>query len=164
MGGGAHPDSRSAVPPMSGDGGHSRDRDSRWYREAAKVTLRPARGVVFLRKVETTDRIGRIYAPPQAIDNMTWLQFEVAALGEPTMCRDEDCERPHWPIPDGDAQWFKDDVGLHVTPGLAVGDWVLLRGRSWNELPERGLYAATYEAILGKYVMGGTDVNVGCAA
>lgn len=119
--------------------------------------MRPARGVVFVRRIGTEDRIGRLYVPDQAKDRITWLQWEIVQLGEPDMCRDEDCERHH-ELPDAGAKWFDDDRGYHVTPDLAPGDWVLLYPRSWTETPEAGLYAVTYDGILGKYVEGGRDV------
>ena len=101
--------------------------------------IQPARGLIYIRHIATeeTYRGGAIVITPKSRDKVAAQQFIVTAIGESEHCDDEDCERPHV-------------LECHVH-GLMVGDWVLVRHRSWMATPDPNVYVVRTDDILGKF-------------
>ncbi len=96
-----------------------------------KVSLTPARGLVFVRAVKTAETLagGRILLTQNVREQWTGQQAEIVAVGAPAMCEDEDCDRPHM-------RDFEDGIErerMHITH-LKAGDWVLVTARSYIEV------------------------------
>lgn len=104
----------------------------------------PARGLAFIRHVTTEDRYqgGSIIIPEHIRDKVAKQQFDVVAVGEPDICEDEDCQRPHEISPEYDT---------HIRQ-VEAGDWVLCRNRSWAMTPDPDVYVVRQFDILGKWV------------
>lgn len=90
---------------------------------------------------EESYRGGKIVVPEQARDKLSRLQFEITAVGPWEDCQDDDCERPH--VEDNEHRLHAND--------LEVGDWVIVRNRSWAESPESGLLIIRQGDILGRF-------------
>ena len=103
--------------------------------------MMPARGLAFIKHIQTDERYagGHIVIPPQARDKVAKQQFIVAAVGKYENCDDEDCRRLH------------NKYNQHVH-ALTIGDWVLVRNRSWMQTPDPEVYVVRQDAILGKFV------------
>ena len=83
------------------------------------MSWRPLPGWLFVKAVETEDKLGSLYVPNQAIQAMTRTQYEVVASGGPAPL-DED-EEPE-------------------TPGtIQSGDWIIAPQRLAFEVIEEGL-------------------------
>jgi co-chaperonin GroES (HSP10) len=87
--------------------------------------MRPARGLLLVRPVETDDIQRGIVLLSDTRERMTQAQCEVVAVGEPAICEDADCDRPH-------EMWPEFDVHKCV---VRVGAWLLVRPRSFIEGP-----------------------------
>ena len=98
--------------------------------------LRPSRGLVLVRPVETPERLAhsRIILTDKTREVMTTHQMEVVSVGAPSICEDPDCERPH--------AWN------HHVGGVSQGDWVLVRHRSLTETHEDNLFAVAQDDVL----------------
>jgi len=102
----------------------------------------PARGLVFVRHVETAETYANspIVIPAQARDKVAKQQFIVTAVGNYEFCDDpEECERPHT------------KRGEHKHR-LEEGDWVLLRNRSWMLTPDPQVFVVRQSDVLGKFI------------
>ena len=93
--------------------------------------MTPARGNLLVREVHVADTFagGRVLIPDAARARLTALQAEVVAVGAPSVCDDDDCDRAHT---------FDGADRLHPCE-VAVGDWVVVTPRSGIETdaPER---------------------------
>ena len=101
----------------------------------------PARGRVFLRRVETEDtyRGGRIIVPDQARDKVARQQFIVVKVGNYERCEDPDeCSRRHTKY-------------LEHPHRLQINDWVLVRNRAWVASPDPNLYICRQDDVLGVF-------------
>ena len=104
----------------------------------------PARGLVFIRKIETEETYAGspIVIPDPARDKVAQCQFLVVSVGDYEWCDDpEDCPRIH-------------HRGVMHKHRLCVGDWVLLRKRSWMASPDPDLYIARQVDVLGVFQEG----------
>jgi co-chaperonin GroES (HSP10) len=106
--------------------------------------FKPARGLAWLRKVETeeTYRGGRLIIPDQARDKVAKQQFIVVALGDYEFC--------------GADSWEDCPLAHHTKRGehrhrLQVGDWVVARNRSWGDTLDPNVYDIRVEYILGVF-------------
>ena len=107
------------------------------------ITSRPARGLVYVRPVETAESIpgGRIILTEATRQNMTSCQAEVVSVGAPAYCSDVDCERPHgWLSYDITSRW-------HATV-VQRGDWVIVMHRSLTETHLDGLFCCNQDEVL----------------
>lgn len=95
------------------------------------MTLRPARGLVLCRLVESQETFsgGKIILPQSVRDGMTAYQVTILAVGEPEVCDDpSECDRLHVTV--GDAQ-------QHVLPpSLVPSSWCLVKPRSFVPISE----------------------------
>lgn len=100
----------------------------------------PARGRVLVRKVETGDTLpgAKVVLLDKTREELTAQQAEIVAVGEPSACRDEECERRHF------QRWAE---GWHHVFDGKRGDWVLLAPRSLTEGPE-GTYLVWQDDVL----------------
>lgn len=91
--------------------------------------LRPTRGLLLVRPVDTDDVQRGIILLSDTRERMTQAQCEVIAVGEPAVCEDEECERPH--------ANYTVDAKYFVHPcAVRVGAWLLVRPRSFIAGPE----------------------------
>ena len=106
----------------------------------------PARGLVWLRAVETPETLahGRIILTQSTREVLTTHQMEVVSVGAPSICENEDCERYHWIANDLSERHHG------MPPGLEVGAWVLVRHRSLTETHEEGLYCVHQDDVLAR--------------
>jgi len=112
--------------------------------------VRPARGIVVLKPIETPETIGqgKIILTPATREAMTTHQLEVVSVGYPAQCQEfPDCERPH--VANLHAPIGKFPKEPHFHPhGLKAGDWVLVRHRSLLETHQEGLYCTHQDDVL----------------
>lgn len=94
--------------------------------------MRPARGLLLVRPVETDDVQRGIILLSDTRERMTQAQCEVVAVGAPTVCEDEECAREHALIehPLG----FPTDR-IHPCV-ITSGAWLLVRPRAFIAGPE----------------------------
>lgn len=111
---------------------------------AKSSSLNPARGLVLLKPIETSETLGqgKIILTLTTREAMTTHQMEVVAIGAPSLCEDTDCERPHITGHLG-TKWYNQFHPHHLTEG----DWVLVRHRSLLETHQEGLYCAHQDDI-----------------
>lgn len=105
--------------------------------------MRPARGLLLVRPVETDDVQRGIILLSDTRERMTQAQCEVVAVGEPAVCEDEECERPHAAVTWEDCRMT---LGQRLTHGwdaprvhpcvITAGAWLLVRPRSFIASPE----------------------------
>lgn len=90
--------------------------------------IRPARGRVLVKPVETHDTIpgGRIILTQNARADFARYQMEVVDVGEPEICEDEDCDRFHWSERSGDEIRNIHPIDERVLPGA----WCIVKPRS----------------------------------
>lgn len=110
--------------------------------------MRPARGLLLVRPVETDDVQRGIVLLSDTRERMTQAQCEVIAVGELALCEDEECERPHaWDThgPDSRKPWDR----VHDCP-VRVGAWLLVRPRSFIDgpVPERAEWFVHQDDVL----------------
>jgi co-chaperonin GroES (HSP10) len=113
-------------------------------------TMRPARGLLLVRPVETDDLQRGIVLLSDTRERMTQAQCEVIAVGEPAICEDEECEREHV-----FASVFRND-GVFEKPWVEhpcpvrIGDWLLVRPRSFIDgpTPERAEWFVHQDDVL----------------
>jgi hypothetical protein len=100
----------------------------------------PARGLAYIRHITTVENYANspIVIPVQARNKLSKQQFIVVNVGKYERCEDEDCRRLH-------NKWNQ-----HVHR-LMMGDWVLVRNRSWSLTPDPDVYVVRQDAILGKF-------------
>lgn len=106
--------------------------------------MSPARGVLFVRHVETADQLpgGRILLPASVQAALTQLQMTVVDVGLPVVCEDQDCGRRHG--------WETDKVWTaRVHPvDVAPGDWVVVKPRSLRDLDGSDLQCCAHDDVL----------------
>jgi hypothetical protein len=106
--------------------------------------MSPARGVLFVRHVETADQLpgGRILLPASVQAALTQLQMTVVDVGLPVVCEDQDCGRRHG--------WETDKVWTaRVHPvDVAPGDWVVVKPRSLRDLDGSDLQCCGHDDVL----------------
>ena len=109
------------------------------------ITGTPARGLVWVRKVETAETLpgGVVILPQEVRDGLTSCQAEVVAVGAPVVCEDEDCERLHTPDP---VVWKRQTHWPHVEPG----QWVVVTHRALGETDQEGVYCCTQDDVLAR--------------
>ena len=109
--------------------------------------MKPARGLLLVRPVETTETYegSAIVVPEMARQRLTAWQCEAVAKGRDELCDDEDCERQHIPDKHGRAHC--------VCESVAVGDWLLVRPRSYIDTadPERKLWLVRQRDVLAVF-------------
>jgi len=100
----------------------------------------PARGLVWLRPVETPETLGhgRIILTEKTREALTTHQMEVVSVGAPSICEEEDCERDHG---------FTEHPKNHICD-FCAGQWVLVKHRGLSETHQEGLYCAHQDDIL----------------
>lgn len=113
-----------------------------------------------MRKVETEETIpgGRIVLPDVVREGMTGQQVEVLAVGEPTICENEDCERMHvWRklTHNFTASGMLDRTDLpnqdiiHPSDArLVAGAWAVVAPRSLVGTDQDGLYVVAQDDVL----------------
>ena len=107
--------------------------------------MRPSRGLVLVQPVTTADTLagGRIILTENTRQAWTGFQAEVLAVGEPTRCDDDDCERDHWLTGN---QLHK----IHAC-FLKPGDWVLTEPRQFVELADKQ-WLVPQEAVIARII------------
>ena len=102
--------------------------------------MTPGRGLLTVRYVETPETLphGRVILTLRAREELTAGQMEVVAIGAPSVCEDDECERPHT----GDQQ-----LRTHPTT-TKPRDWVLIQHRALSETDEEHLYCCAQDAVL----------------
>jgi co-chaperonin GroES (HSP10) len=101
----------------------------------------PARGKVYIRHVLTEDKYagGRIIVPDQARDKIARQQFVVVSVGDYEACHDlDECNRPH-------------HKGFMHKHRLKVGDWIVVRNRTWVATPDPDVFVCRQVDVLGKF-------------
>lgn len=106
-----------------------------------------------MRKIETAESLpgAKIVLLKDTRDTLTTQQAEIVAVGFPSLCDAEDCEREHVWDPCGAATPNADGWDLHDRfhpPRLHVGDWVLLAPRSLTEGPDPETYFVNQDDVL----------------
>ena len=104
----------------------------------------PAPGRVLLRPIETESSIGRIQLLDRTRENWTPNQYEVAVIGAPVQCEDEDCDRHH----EHNCISRNGPIAFHLPPTFTPGDWVLVRHRSVVPTDDSNLFIAWQDDIL----------------
>jgi hypothetical protein len=119
--------------------------------------MRPARGLLLVRPVETDDIQRGIVLLSDTRERMTQAQCEVVAVGEPAVCEDEECWREHKTITWDECQMtLEQRLALgwdapRVHPWhVGVGAWLLVRPRSFIEgpTPERAEWFVHQDDVL----------------
>lgn len=120
------------------------------------MSSRPARGLVLVRPVQTEDTLpgGKIVIPDKAREKFAAYQVRVVAVGEPEICEDEDCQRPHGLLAGyrTNGEWFEENY--HNTPqSLQDGAWAIVAPRSYIPAAPDGqpLYFVRQSDILGVF-------------
>ncbi len=114
-------------------------------------TLKPCRGLCFVKRVETEDVINGIVAPADVVDKWTAAQVDIVALGAPQLYEE---------IPERlfDKVWEETTRNgkryFYRPVGYKVDDWVLIQPRVLMPTDVPGLYVITYENILGIFSCG----------
>lgn len=114
------------------------------------MRLTPARGKVFLKRIETPETLtgGHIVLTAQTREDLTSYQMEVLAVGYPEQCLAfPDCEREHIAAFHAPVGQFPDEPHYHPI-GTKAGDWVLVVPRSLVETDQAGLYCCGQDDIL----------------
>lgn len=98
--------------------------------------MRPARGRVLVRRVETEETLpgGRIVLPETVREGMTGQQVEVVAVGLWPECSDGDCGRLH-------------EDGQHPCR-IDAGAWAVVAPRSLVATDEAGVYVVAQDDVL----------------
>ena len=112
--------------------------------------MTPARGIVLVRPIETPERIAhsRIILTDKTREVLTTHQMEVVSVGEPVICADEECERPHLPsIVVEHRHGKRHRLRVHSAK-IHPGDWVLVKHRCLSETHQEGLYCAHQDDII----------------
>lgn len=99
--------------------------------------MTPSRGRLLVKRVETQETFagGKIVIPDASREKLAAQQFEVALVGAPAFCDDEDCERPH------------DEEHCHPTL-VCPGDWILASPRSAVESDDPQAYLIAHDAVV----------------
>lgn len=102
--------------------------------------MTPARGKLLVRPVETPETLpgGRIILTEPTRHTLTSQQAEVVAIGAPSRCDDDDCERPHNTVTDHRCHPLR----------LELGAWVLLAHRALTETDQLGLFVCSQDDVL----------------
>lgn len=79
--------------------------------------MKPARGLLLVKRVQTEDVIRGIIAPPQTLDKWTAQQFEVVAVGEPMLYEEDAVPAAWWTR---EALYDVDGVGVLVYPAAKL--------------------------------------------
>ena len=114
--------------------------------------MTPARGLVLLRHIETSETLpqGKVILTPSTRDTLTAGQMEVVAIGYPARCETfPDCERPHLAALGAPVGKFPLEPHFHPA-GIHAGDWVLVRHRSLTGTHEDGLFCCAQDDILAR--------------
>ena len=97
--------------------------------------MKPARGLLIVKPVETDDLQRGIILLSETRERMTQMQCEVVAVGEPAICETRKCEREHTRCVHNNYGGL-DDLLYNVHPCYTnVGSWLLVRPRSFIEGP-----------------------------
>jgi len=112
--------------------------------------MTPARGLVLLRPVETPEQVGggRIILTENTREVLTTHQMEVVSVGAPSICEDEDCERPHCTVTERGWDYLRTYYSHDCD--IDEGDWVLVRHRSLTETHQDNLYVVGQDDILAR--------------
>jgi co-chaperonin GroES (HSP10) len=108
---------------------------------AVLVGVRPARGKCFIRRIETeeTYRGGSIFITAKSREKVATCQFVVVSVGDYEACHDlDECNRPH-------------HKGFMHKHRLKVGDWVVVRNRTWLATPDPDVFVCRQADVLGKF-------------
>jgi co-chaperonin GroES (HSP10) len=99
--------------------------------------LKPRAGKALVKRIETEDTLpdGKVVLLDDAKRRMTSGQFEIVAMGAKTICKDDDCQRPHMCL------------GSHYGE-LAVGAWVLLAPRSLIATDDPAIFLISQDDVL----------------
>lgn len=140
--------------------------------------IRPARGVVLVRKAETEETMpgGKIIIPQDSREKIASYQVEIVAVGAPERCENKYCGRDHSypgfapllvskasrhevPSRPGDivgvdavTEWVGER--LHILPeNVRPGAWALVRPRSFVDAshPTESLYYVRQVDVLGVF-------------
>lgn len=112
------------------------------------ITGTPARGLVWVRKVETAETLpgGLIVLPQEVRDGLTSCQAEVVAIGAPAVCEDEGCERHHV------SRWWRQyEWATYHIHRLTVGDWVVVTHRALSPTHQDNLYCCHHDDVLARF-------------
>ena len=104
--------------------------------------MTPNRGFVLVAPVETSETFdgGTIILPEQVREGMAAYQCTVLAIGEPEICEDKKCQRPHFHLRHTEFQTLGSDrpprvfheIKEHpIPPELVVGAWILVKPRCY---------------------------------
>ncbi len=132
------------------------------------MTLRPARGILLVRPIESAERLpgARIILTADTRERLTANQCEVVAVGGAALCEDEECERDHhnelcdaciWAGGNYETDECCTCTRSHPTR-VRSGDWLLVTPRSFiaGPNPERAEYFVHQDAVLGIFNDGTT--------
>ena len=104
--------------------------------------MKPNRGFVLVAPVETSETFdgGTIILPQSVREGVSQYQCTVLAIGEPEICEDKKCQRPHFRLVHTEFQTLGSDrpprvfheIKEHsIPPELVVGAWVLVKPRCY---------------------------------
>ena len=117
--------------------------------------MRPARGNLLVREVETSETLpgGRIVLPEQVREHFSAMQYEVVGVGDAEVCKEwEDCDRRHAVIsgfmltPAETAQLARYHI---LDEQVLEGAWVLTKPRVAIDTGMDGLYIIRQDDVVG---------------